>query len=225
MGFDMRHITDTDLALIDIDRARQVYRDWQHPARVNSLTPWEGEIPPLSTWKVDAFMGQFEVLAEIPLNEVEPGEPEGMIKTWRGYPLYVQWAKEGRQAPPITVVRHVNGHLVSCNRRRVLAAKDAGCETIVAWFSETGKSGGNAWCLPRDHYALMPLGATIWTDKDGYIKVSALIGDRFPCTRNTCKGEINAVDSKGELAHVCPVERVYTTFGTNILTGANPWTS
>ena len=48
MDFDMRHIADTDLALIDVDRARQVYQDWQHPAKVNSLTPWEGEIPPLS---------------------------------------------------------------------------------------------------------------------------------------------------------------------------------
>jgi hypothetical protein len=224
MGFDMRHITDADLARIDVDRARQVYRDWQFPAQANSLAPWEGQLPPLGTWKVDPLFGEFEVLTEIPLDEVTPGEPEDMIKLWEGYPLYVQWAREGRPPPPVTVVRHVDGHLVSCNRRRVLAARDAGVRTIVAWFSETGAAGRTAWRLPRDHYALMPVGATVWTERDRYVKVPVLLGERHPCTRSTCEGELNAVDSRGELAHICPVERVYTTFDTTIRRD-NAWRS
>ena len=51
---------------------------------------------------------------------------------------YIEWFKQGHKPPPISVVRHVRGgHLVSCNRRRWLAAREAGVETLKCWYSPT----------------------------------------------------------------------------------------
>jgi len=59
------------------------------------------------------------------------------------YPHYVQWAKEGKQPPPITVVRKVgDSSLSSINRRRVLAARDAGNKHIEGWFGDTDMATG-----------------------------------------------------------------------------------
>ncbi len=121
----------------------------KHQGQPSFLSPRTGYIPPVGTWQPDDMMSKFEVLVELALNQVKPGEPEGGIKGWAGYALYVQWAREGRQPPPITVVRHADGRLVSIHRRRVLAAKDAGRRTILAWFSETDARGRNPWRLPE----------------------------------------------------------------------------
>ncbi len=146
--FDMRHVTiEHIMAAVDLQSACRVHEETYGQGRPNSLSPWTGDVPPVGTWRLDATMSEFEVLVELPLDQVEPGEPEDGIKGWAGYPLYVQWAREGRQPPPITVVRHVKCHLVSINRRRVLAARDAGRRTILAWFSETDAQGRNLWRL------------------------------------------------------------------------------
>ena len=148
--FDMRHVTiEHILATVDLQAARQVHEQTSCQSQPNSLSPWTGDVPPVGTWRLDDMMGEFEMLVELPLDQVEPGEPEDGIKGWEGYALYVQWAREGRQPPPITVVRHVDGRLVSIHRRRVLAAKDAGLRTILAWFSETDARGRNLWRLPE----------------------------------------------------------------------------
>jgi hypothetical protein len=143
----MRVITFTpeNLSKIDVTQAKATFEETAFAARPNSLTPWDGTNPSLGTWRLDPDMGEWEVLLELDLEEVFPGEPEDYIKGWEGYSLYVQWAIEGKEAPAIRVVRHVDGHLVSCNRRRVLAAKDAGLKTIKAWFSETNSRGQNPW--------------------------------------------------------------------------------
>ena len=127
------------------EQEQQTYKQTIFEAKPNSLTPYQGKNPPIGTWRQDPSFGEFEVLVEMSLDQITPGEPEEGIKNWKGYPLYVKWAKEGKEAPAIRVVRHIDGHLASCNRRRVLAAKDAGLETITAWFSETNDRGSNAW--------------------------------------------------------------------------------
>lgn len=145
MSMPHYHISQYVLDNVDPAEAKRVYKETRFPAKPNELAPWEGENPPVGTWRLDPVFGEFEILLELSLDEITPGEPEDGIKNWEGYPLYVQWAREGREAPAITVVRHVNGHLVSCDRRRVLAAKDAGKKTILAWFSETDNRGRNPW--------------------------------------------------------------------------------
>ena len=153
MAFDLSHISVRDiLDAIDIQEATVMFRATWLPARPNSLTPWQGETPLLGTWRFDPATGQFEILVELQLDQIFPSEPEGDIELWQGYALYARWAREGRHPPPITVVRHVKGHLVSLNRRRVLAAKDAGKKTILAWFSETGPTGRSLWQLPRTQH-------------------------------------------------------------------------
>ena len=135
-----------------IDAALRVFERFPvHAGKTNSLTPWTGEIPPLGTWKLDPFLSEFSVLTELPLADVEPLEPEGDIKCWPGYPLYVQWARDGLQLPPISVIRNKKGQLRSLNRRRVLAAKDAGLRTILAWLSESDENGQPLWQWERQY--------------------------------------------------------------------------
>jgi hypothetical protein len=47
---------------------------------------------------------------------------------------YIEWAKAGHEAPPITLVRHTGGNLNSINRRRLIAAQEAGVERIPVWM-------------------------------------------------------------------------------------------
>lgn len=135
--------------------------------------PWEGYIPPLWTWRCDPVTGIFDVLVEIPLDEVEHSEAEDRIRVRDPfYPLYVQWAEEGFRLPA-NVVRNVyTGVLTaSCNRRRVLAARDAGKEKLLAWFSETDMQTHNAlWALPRVDYQRVPVGADFWTCEGHEVK-------------------------------------------------------
>jgi len=170
--FDLRaQVTQDDLARIDVDAARAQFEHRALP-RQNSMTPWEGELPALGTWQCDPICGDFDILTMVPLDEVTPSE--GELDIARRYPefaLYVQWAKEGRQAPPVSIVRSANsGTLLSSNRRRVLAAKDAGLTHILAWFSETNPDGRPAWQLPKVQYKYVPDGGTFWTHTHRYTK-------------------------------------------------------
>ena len=135
--------------------AEDVYRQTAGTAWPNSLEPFEGFIPEVGTWRFDPNLQDYEVLCWVPVDEVTPAEHEDGIKErWTNgyqlYPLYVQWAKEGRQAPPVTVFPFVDTRsLKSLGRRRTLAAKDAGLTHILAWFSETNERGGARWRIPR----------------------------------------------------------------------------
>lgn len=116
----------------------------------NSITPWEGEIPPVGTWRFDPAAvnpedTELEQLTRFNLKDIVVTEGEAGVRGRPDYQLYVQWLEEGREPPPIVVVRHVNGELHSLNRRRVMAARDAGRNTILVWFSETNARGRNAW--------------------------------------------------------------------------------
>jgi hypothetical protein len=113
----------------------------------NSLEPWDGTgAVPLGTWRFDEWCRTYEVLVEVDVSDLTIAEPEDGCKYRDDYRKYVEWAKEGREPPPIEVVRHVDGHLVSLNRRRTLAAREAGVKTLKAWYSETAPSGRARWC-------------------------------------------------------------------------------
>ena len=145
--FDMRHVTTTDiLNQTSIEDAKAVWGQTWCKAPSNGTEPWTGEIPPLGTWRYDAVLGEWEVLVEIPADEVVPAEQDWDFarKHWTTR-NYVKWVHQGYQAPPINVVRHAKGNLVSTNRRRVLAAWEVGLPTILAWYSETDDNGKALW--------------------------------------------------------------------------------
>ncbi|MCL4296224.1 MAG: hypothetical protein KJ077_10870 [Anaerolineae bacterium] len=147
MPFDMRHLTVEQIrASVDIPTAIQVYQETWAVAPVSSLTPWPHGNPPLGTWRLDPTFGDFDVLVDIPTEEVCEGEPEDYIRNHRTYHAYLEWARAGLEAPAVNVVRHIRGHLVcSSGRRRRLAAIDAGLPFLRAWFSETNERGGPLW--------------------------------------------------------------------------------
>lgn len=114
-------------------------------ARSNSLEPWKGEVPPVGTWRMDDMTGELEQLREFDPHELGLTEEGEGVKGREDYRQYVEWAKEGKTPPPIEVVKHADGGLISTNRRRVLAAREAGKGKIHGWFSDTLPSGRPAW--------------------------------------------------------------------------------
>ena len=60
---------------------------------------------------------------------------------------YIKWAKEGLQPPPVTVVKRYDGRMVISNRRRVVAALEAGITRLPAQV-EIGKASEVMASLP-----------------------------------------------------------------------------
>lgn len=73
------------------------------------LTTWKGELPPVGSWRMDPATKALEQLRYMPLKELHINEPETDVVNRQDYQLYVQWAKEGLQPPPINVIKHVDG--------------------------------------------------------------------------------------------------------------------
>ncbi len=113
------------------------------------LIPWKGDLPPVGTWRMDPATKGLEQLRYMPLNQLEINEPEADVINRQDYNLYIQWAKEGLQPPPINVIKHIKGHWLSLNRRRVMAARKAGQKFILAWVSDTSPTG-RAWPTHED---------------------------------------------------------------------------
>lgn len=76
------------------------------------------------------------VLREFSPRDLMSNEVEDGITRTPTFRQYVEWAREGSEPPPISsVARSQNGKLVSTNRRRLLAAQEAGAKAIKGWFS------------------------------------------------------------------------------------------
>ena len=117
---------------------------WTFPG-VNKLEPYTEEIPPVGTWRIDPELNELEQLRLFNVSELVSTEPEAGVRGREDYQKYLEWAKEGKIPPPIHVVRHIEGELRSTNRRRLMAANEAGVKQILGWFSETTPQGGVAW--------------------------------------------------------------------------------
>ena len=93
-----------------------------------------GQIPPVGTWRMDPVLGYLEQLQRVPVDELtftESTEDRGIR---RSVEKYVGYYEAGLQPPPAEVVWNVPMQkLVTLNRRRVLAAKEAGVQSILAW--------------------------------------------------------------------------------------------
>ena len=110
-----------------------------NPIASSRTTPPKEDQTPTGTWrKSDYFKGshgtEVEQLRELDPNDIIPSEDTGPERK-ADVERYAQWAKEGRQAPPIHVVETDNGHMkVTDGHRRWLAAKKAGTK-VRAWVS------------------------------------------------------------------------------------------
>jgi hypothetical protein len=131
------HISNDGIAY-----AFAVYMWWRKNQPLsNQSEPWELPLPPFGTWNLDPHQADYEVLIELnPWDLTITENEQDRRNTW-AFPYYVAFARSGIVPPPTTVVRHVNGHLVSINSRRVLAARDAGLALIPCWYNPTHATG------------------------------------------------------------------------------------
>jgi hypothetical protein len=112
------------------------------PINNDSEGPWKGEIPPVGTYRVEKYTGVVQQLVEVDPKELAISEEEGPGRAHSSFPAYVQWAKEGKLPPPVNVVwNQPTKRWMSTNRRRVLAARDAGLQKILAWRDATNDDG------------------------------------------------------------------------------------
>jgi hypothetical protein len=143
---------------VDPATAKAIWDDPQFwpPSRAGNLArliePHPFTMPPTGTWRRDQF-GQYEVLVEMPIAACEPSEGDWdiAIQYWETQ-KYIEWIKAGLLPPPLMVCRsYRTGQLFCGNRRRWLAARAAGVETIMVWFSETAPPhvAHSYWWLPE----------------------------------------------------------------------------
>lgn len=106
-----------------------------HSARIDSSRHGAGETE-------GAYV---DYLREFDPKELKPTEHEDGIKKTQHFQDYLKWAKEGKQAPYVNVYSDNNGSgkLLSSNRRRTLAAQDAGLKSITGWHGPYNKETGN----------------------------------------------------------------------------------
>ena len=97
-----------------------------------------------ASWNNDPSQSHIDYMTEHDVPSVLTSEHEDGIKTRdASYPKYVEWAKQGHEPPPINTSSGADGKIVSSNRRRVLAAQEAGVKKIKAWHSAENPHTGN----------------------------------------------------------------------------------
>jgi hypothetical protein len=112
-------------------------RHIQYP--ISSMEPSAPQDLPLGSIRVAAFgdvdSRYVDVLREVPVDTLLIAEPEANVRKTDVYQRYVELARAGVEAPFVQVNENDRGELVSSNRRRVMAAKEAGVPTLRAWVS------------------------------------------------------------------------------------------
>ena len=93
-----------------------------------------GQVPPVGTWRMDPVLGYLEQLQLVPVDELSFSESTTDPVIRRSVDKYVGYYQAGLQPPPAEVVwNEPTQRLLTLNRRRVLAAKEAGVPSILAW--------------------------------------------------------------------------------------------
>lgn len=93
-----------------------------------------GQVPPVGTWRMDPVLGYLEQLQLVPVDELSFSESTTDPIIRRSVDKYVGYYQAGLQPPPAEVVwNEPTQRLMTLNRRRVLAAKEAGVPSILAW--------------------------------------------------------------------------------------------
>lgn len=179
-----------DLVETPLDVLRE--RDRYIPPSNTAATTTDFERLPVGSAKVgvygDANEAYIDHLAEVDPNILIPSEPEDGIKARDpAFARYVAWFREGHVAPPAQVVESARGDgvLLSTNRRRVLAAQEAGVPTILAWIS------------PRNAETTLPL-------KYGDVRRAYQEAVQSLTTRQAATSEAPAVPEDAALAAAPP---------------------
>lgn len=118
---------------VDIEKAEAQWQTIRPP--VNGLEPYEFDMPQLGTWRYERFEG-FSVLVEIPVSGMEAAEKEWEFALrYETTQRYIGWQRDGHEPPPPVVITNKHGQLRCMNRRRWLAAREAGVDTLKCWYS------------------------------------------------------------------------------------------
>lgn len=122
----------------NVDReAAEAWAKQPYP-RPNCLERHEFEMPPLGTWRLEWIgrYGEFSVLVDVPVDEMEASEKDWEFALqYLSTQKYIEWARQGHEPPPPAVITNQHGELRCMNRRRWLAAREAGVETMKCWYS------------------------------------------------------------------------------------------
>jgi hypothetical protein len=91
----------------------------------------------------DPMNAYVHVLREFDPKTLVPTEAESGIKQTPIYQGYAEWARQGKEPPPIQVFDGRGGKFNTSDRRRTLAAQEAGRKSIKGWYSPDNKETGN----------------------------------------------------------------------------------
>jgi hypothetical protein len=132
------------------DRAYRGAFHAQYGEGVSSrTTPSTTPIPEVGTWRISETKGLYgrdiERLDQVPIADlILPEVRDGQLDVAKrgDDATYAKWLQEGKEPPPIEMIRTEDGRLrVTDGHRRVLAAKMAGADTIKGWVSELAPTG------------------------------------------------------------------------------------
>jgi len=119
----------------------------------NNMIEWykdekyTGTYPATGTFGIDRG-GTIWVFVWLLLYECVPGEGDwDIIINHESTRRYIQWYKEGSMCPPLFVVQCKNGKTSSLNRRRWLAAREAGIVLLPCWYSPSTEIGMPKWSV------------------------------------------------------------------------------
>ncbi len=128
-------------AHVDFERAALSYSAYPR-RRWNELVDYTPEYE----WAWDKVMGDIWALVELDVTDFKPGENDwNAALQYESTLQYIKWFRQGHTPPPLFVVRHVDGDLVSLNHRRWLAAREAGIKSLLCYYSPTAEHGRPAW--------------------------------------------------------------------------------
>jgi len=109
------------------------------PAKFNRYKIGSAQI---ETFGGDIKNRYINFLREFDPNDLVLSESEEGIKKHPTYQQYVKWAKDGIEPPYIFVAQTESGKLQATNRRRTLAAREAG-RKIKGWYGPFNQETGN----------------------------------------------------------------------------------
>ena len=140
---EVNHLTQAQVdSLVNYEQAIACYNTYPFTKPGDILVDYQ---PPYD-WICEPTLGTVSVLITLPITRFKPGELEWdwALKHWTTR-LYIQWYRQGYLPPPLFVVQHKDGSLVSCNRRRWLAAREAGIAELPVWYSPSTDTGMPLW--------------------------------------------------------------------------------
>lgn len=143
-------------AMIDIESAREIAQESARYCGSDRMTRSTFDMPALGSLRLDEI-GEVSILIEAPIDIFAPSEADwSHALRLDNTRQYIEWAKAGYKAPPVSAVENVSGAIVSNNRRRWLAARAADLKTLYIWFSPTvldrdpeRRRGSALWFLPE----------------------------------------------------------------------------